>query len=249
MPPKKGKATKKKNARLSDDDDNLPQIDVQYNPDIIDGLLQELEQQMEIKCSQLQKDSDFMITSIQQAFHLELIKLPTQVKNMSLSRFKEEFGGSLETVTKGPISAPLANRTNMQKNAAPVVGTASKSTRAASKVFETPAGPKKTTGLQGLNTAMRNPREGERIYSDNGSPLGDFKTVVKAPKAGGSSLVIPPTPNVIVPLDSGAVLDMEQVDVSTLSEDLKEDALMKMQAMMNSIKMCMSKLEQGKSVM
>ena len=36
-------------------------------------------------------DVEFMATSIRQAFHLELIKLPAQVKGMPINRFKTEF--------------------------------------------------------------------------------------------------------------------------------------------------------------
>lgn len=262
MPPKKGTkaggCSKKK--RVSEDDENLPAIDVQYNPDIIDGLLQELQKQMEMKSAQVQKDADFMVTSIQQAFHLELIKLPNQVKQMPLSRFKEEFGDSLEAVTRGAmggvVGGPLSNRTNVPTSGASSkasgtsatnpFATASKTTKAQSKVFETPAGSKNGNGsAQLISTAMRHPREGEKIVSANGSPLGDFKTVVKAPKPNGS-LIVPPTPSVLVPLDSGDVLDMDSIDVSTLSKGTKEDALMKMQAMMNSIQVAMTRINGAK---
>ena len=90
---------------------------------------------------------------------------------------------------------------------------------------------------------MRNPREGEKILSVNGSPLGDFKTVIKAPKQVGS--IIPATPGVFIPLASGDVVDLENLDLDKISLDQKEDALMKMQEMMNSIQMCMSKLEKS----
>ena len=104
MPPKKGKVVnKKRGPSTSEDDDSLPKIDVQYNPDIVTGLLADLEMQLNSRCNQLQKDSDFMAISLQQAFHLELIKLPSQVKNMSLRRFRDEFGDSLEAVTRGAV--------------------------------------------------------------------------------------------------------------------------------------------------
>ena len=86
MPPKRSKATKPK-PRASEE--AITAVDVQYNPDILEGMMQDLNMDMESKCQQLQKEIDFMATSIQQAFHLELIKLPTQVKQMSLSKFKK----------------------------------------------------------------------------------------------------------------------------------------------------------------
>ena len=134
-----------------------------------------------------------MVSSITQAFHLELIKLPTQVKQMSLSRFQEEFGDSLAAVARGAINGgtlgpPLSNRTNnipIAKTTTNPYGTVSKSTKSTSKVFETPSSNKTNGGTQLLSTAMRQPREGEKIVSANGSPLGDFQTVVKAPKPAG----------------------------------------------------------------
>lgn len=238
MAPKKVKAGKKSEPRTSDDADNLQPIDVQYNPEIIDGLLGELEQQVEAKCSQLQKDSDFMTISIQQAFHLELIKLPTQVKNMSLARFKEEFGDSLEAVTRSAIGG-MSRAGGSVKNPAPF-GSAVKGSNQSSKVFQTPSG---NRPLNPISTVMRNPKEGEKLLSLNGSPLGDFKTAVKASKQGPGSLIVPPTPGVFIPLESGDIIDMENMDVSTLSKDHKEDALIKMQLMMDSIQNCMAKLK------
>ena len=78
-------------------------MDIAYNPDIITSVLSDMELQLEKKCEQLQKDADFMCTSMQRTFHLELIKLPSQVKKMSLKKFKNEYGESLEAVTKSTI--------------------------------------------------------------------------------------------------------------------------------------------------
>ena len=75
--------------------------------------------------------------------------------------------------------------------------------------------------------------------------MGDFQTVVKAPKSTGP-LIVPPTPAVIVPLDSGDVLDMDAVDVSTLSQDKKDDALAKMQAMMAAMQTAMQRIQAAK---
>ena len=197
---------------------------------------------MEAKCSQLQKDSDFMTISIQQAFHLELIKLPTQVKNMSLARFREEFGDSLEAVTRSAIGGNrnLKGNTFGGSNPAPF-GSAVKGQSQSSKVFQTPVGNQRPAN-QIISTVMRNPKEGEKLLSLNGSPLGDFQTVVKASKGPGT-MIVPPTPGVFIPLDSGDIIDMENMDVSALSKDHKEDALIKMQMMMDSIQNCMAKLK------
>jgi Nbl1 / Borealin N terminal/Cell division cycle-associated protein 8 len=243
MPSKRGKSsTGKSDARTSDDAESLLPIDVQYNPKIVDGLLYELMQQVDTKCTQLQKDSDFMTMSIQQAFHLELIKLPTQVKNMSLARFKEEFGDSLEAVTRSAIGG-LANKSVAMKSNTSTFGSAVKSNRPNIKVFQTPSGGQKGQ-FNSISTVMRNPREGEKILSSNGSPLGDFRTVVKASKPGGG--VIPATPGVFIPLDSGDVIELSSIDISSLSKDHKDDALAKMQAMMASIQNCIVKIEKSK---
>ena len=241
MPPKKVL----KEVRKSDGDDIVPNIDVQYNPDIINGLLEELALHVDSKCQQLQKDTDFMATSLRQAFHLELIKLPTQVKNMPLSRFREEFGDSLEAVTRGAMNGmntkKIAQSTTVQ-------GSAVKSSRNAPKVFQTPSHGRhgNSTILDTTTKLPRGPKEGERILSANGSPLGEFSTVVKAPKQNSMVAMVPPTPGVFVPLQTGEILDLGSVDVDTLPQTIKEDALEKMQAMMSNMQALMSKLGKPK---
>lgn len=199
------------------------QIDVQYNPDIVASLLADLHSQVESKCNQIQKDSDFMVTSIRQAFNLELIKLPTQVKTMSLKKFKLEFGESLEAVTKGVMASHGK-------------------TTASKQVFQTPSHRGKMVA-QTPGGSLRNPKEGETILSINGSPLGEFQTVKKAPKAAGSSIV-PPTPGVFVPLSNGEIIDMDDVDIENMTQENKEDAMAKMQAVMANMQSLMNKLQQ-----
>lgn len=219
MAPNKKTKTKKKNPRL-EDDENVSSIDLQYNPDILDGILQDIELQMESKCSQIKKDVDFMATSILQAFHLELIKLPNQVKTMTLRRFREEYGDSLEAVTRGTIGGQSLNSKKPLTNPS---------------IYQTPS-----SKYVNLSTPARNPREGEIILSRNGSPLGQFSTAVKAPKPS-SSLTVPPTPGVFVPLASGEVIDLESVE--DLPDELKEDALLKMQEMVSKVQSLMAKIK------
>jgi hypothetical protein len=219
MAPNKKTKTKKKNPRL-EDDDVVSHIDIQYNPDIVDGLLQDIETQLEGRCLQIKKDVDFMATSIQQTFHLELIKLPNQVKTMTLRRFREEYGDSLEAVTRGAIGQGLAG------NKKPLITNPS--------ILQTP-----TSKFVNLSTPARHPREGEQICSKNGSPLGEFSTAVKAPKSTGS--VIPQTPGVFVPLRTGDVIDLETIE--GLPEELQEDALRKMQDMVSSIQAVMARIQ------
>ena len=223
MPIKKNR-TKKKTHR-ADDEENISPIDVQYNPDIVDGLLQDIENQMEAKCSQIKKDIDFMATSVQQAFHIELIKLPNQVKQMTLRRFREEYGDSLEAVTRGAIGGKSNH-----------IATTAKKPHGYNSVFQTPSGAKGSVAA----TPARNPREGEVILSKNGSPLGHFSTVVKAAKEGENS-ILPQTPGVFVPLRSGQIVDMDSVE--SLPDDLKEDAMRKMQDMMENMQSMMKKIQ------
>lgn len=234
MPPKKGSKGKKKVARNSSDEDEitqLNQIDVQYNPEIVNNLLEDLSLQVEVKCNQIQKDADFMITSIQQAFHLELIKLPSQVKQMSIKRFKEEFGDSLEAVTRGAMVGPLTER-NINDN--------SNKNKTNHKVFQTPSHHKQHSNVP--STSLRQPKEGEFILSANGSPLGEFTTVKKAPK--NTKNLIPPTPGVFVPLSTGEIIDLEDADIENMSQENKADALNKMQNVMSNMQALMAKLSQ-----
>jgi hypothetical protein len=165
-------------------------VDVQYNPEILNSVLQDLELQVNAKCAQIQKDADFMCTSIKQAFHLELIKLPNQVKTMSLERFRSEFGDSLEAVTRGAMGmgnkvANSSSRENHNTNnrQASSSSSSSKSSTGSHKssssssnptVFQTPSGSKSKVA-QTPGTVVRKPREGEVLLSANGSPLGAYE--------------------------------------------------------------------------
>ena len=239
MPVKKGTKGKKKAARESEEEAVSP-TDVQYNPEIINGLLTDLKIQVDAKSMLIKKDVDFMATSIRQAFHLELIKLPKQVKEMSLSRFKLEFGDNLEAVTRGAMEGKRVQKDEKQT----VMMSAAKSSRSQSKVFQTPQSGRNFVMETPNTRKMRSAKEGELILSSNGSPLGEFSTVVKAPKLGGTSLV-PSTPaGVLVPLDSGEVLNLDEV--TELPEHVKEEALSKMQEMMTNMQSMMDKFRTKK---
>jgi hypothetical protein len=252
MPPKKttkAAAAVAPKARRSEEDhvpdsnaENVPPIppptlEMKYDPETIRMILRDLEDRMEAKCLQIQKETEFMATSLQQAFHLELIKIPTQVKQMPLSVFRDEYGESIEAVTRGAI---------MNKNAAMEVprgvSTKIRASSSANKAFQTPVGKTRAAGLAiPAATPSRNPRQGETILSKNGSPLGTFQTAVKAPRANNS--VIPPTPGVYVPLSSGEVVDLETI--TALPEEQRQDALLKMQQMMESMQSLMKQMEKA----
>jgi hypothetical protein len=232
MPPKKAKAGKKKLSGSDDEEENVVPVDVRYDPEAIQMILRDLEARVEAKCVQIQKETEFMATSIQQAFHLELIKIPTQVKQMQLSVFREEYGESLEAVTRGAImgrpAEPPRTSTKNTRNAA-----------AAKQVFQTPVSRRGAPGAP--PPSARNPRLGESILSQNGSPLGVFQTVVKAPKGGNA--VVAPTPGVFVPLNTGEVIDMESI--ADLSEEQKQNALQEMQKMQLQMQNLMKRIERS----
>mmetsp|Transcript_67751 Transcript_67751/g.133257 ORF Transcript_67751/g.133257 Transcript_67751/m.133257 type:complete len:241 (+) Transcript_67751:27-749(+) len=235
MPPKK-KTTKKKTARLSEEDDiRIDQIDVQYNPDIVTSLIAELGTSLEAKCSQIQQDSDFLVTSIQQDFQIELIKLPKDLKYMSIKRFKEEYGYSLEAFTRGAIGGgQLLSKANSRSDHS--FGGARS---ANSRVMQTPASSKYSS-----MSTPRMPREGEQLLSENGSPLGEFQTVKKAARPDGNSIV-PPTPGMYVPLKGGAVVDIAELDqseIENLAPAERAETLNKLEETMNNMQALMAKL-------
>lgn len=236
MPPKK-KAVKKKEPRLSEDEDiRVDQVDVQYNPDIIAQLIEELGAALETKISQVQSDSDFLATSIQQDFHLELIKLPTAVKQMSMKRFKEEFGFSTEAFTRDAIGGSFAGLNKASARADNSIGGMRGNS---SRVMQTPASSKYSSAA-----TPRLPREGELLLSENGSPLGEFQTVKKAARPGGAGIV-PPTPGVFVPLKDGVVKDISELgvqDIENLAPAERAETLNKLEETMNNMQALMEKL-------
>lgn len=232
MPPRKQRTLRKKDSE--EDDLKTSQMVVQHNPDIVQAALKDYYLLVEAKCVQLKRDADFMVTSLQHEFQCEMFKLPKQVKEMTLKQFKEEFGGSIEAVTKNAFAVP---KTGENKNF-------NIETRPHSpKAFQTPANPKKT---QAPGTLARMPREGEQLLSANGSPLGAFSTVKKPLRDNNG--IIPPTPGVFVPLKTGEVIDLESTDVETLPMEAKLEALNQMEAMMANMKMMMEKLKSSSVV-
>jgi hypothetical protein len=228
------------NRRLEEEEsgNTLPPMDVKYNPDLVASLLKDLSLATEAKCAQITNDSEFMITSMQQMFHLELIKLPTQVKQMTMKRFKEEFGCSLEAVTRGAIAGTTSSLTR------PPLDNKIDRNMARGSIYQTPMhnniGKKPLLPMQ--TPSLRNPKEGETILSVNGSPLGQFTTVKKGPKPTNST-IIPPTPGVFVPTNSGEIVGLDDIDVDNMTADAKLETFQQMQAMMENMKAMMERLQ------
>ena len=280
MPQIKNKHIDKQSGPLETGDKVKSQsIDIQFNPDMIHNLLNELQSEVNAKCLQLQKDSDSMTTSIQQAFHLELIKLPSHVKSMSLRRFRDEFGDSLEAVTRSAIKGRFNN--SSKSNLMLLAGSTSSpvSTSISTSNCETLQHQHCTASQLNITrnvlgnatriipNIIKNPRENDKMVLVNRAPTGDFKTIIdkkpqkklpknhcnKNPKNENSKInanlrannekMMQPTPGLLIPLESGDIIDMETLDLKSLSEQHREDAMMTMQIMMNNIQSAMSKIE------
>jgi hypothetical protein len=246
MPPRKGtKGATKKREEL--DDEELDNVDVKYNPEIVSNALNDLKTNTEVKCQMILRETDFLITSLQQAFHLEMIKLPANVKQMSMQQFREEFNFSLEAVTRS-VMLGAASTGNFKPPLMPH-GVSAKASHN-HHIYETPSakGRGAFNVMQTPMTAMRNPREGEVILSTNGSPLGEFTTVRKAPRGAGKGILVPPTPGVFVPLKNGDIVDIDSVDVENMPEETKLDTLQQMAMMMQNMQAMMEKLQGGSAL-
>jgi len=222
-------------------------VDVQYNPEIVNSVLKDLELQVNSKCAQIQKDADFMCTSIKQAFHLELIKLPNQVKTMSLARFRSEFGESLEAVTRGATgmgskgsvstsgsreNSNASNRLHSSSSSGAKGSLGGLHKSGSSSVYSTPSGSKSKVA-QTPGTAARRPRQGEVLLSANGSPLGAFDaaegTAVKSRSGpaqtpshhlASADNAIPPTPGTVhVPLSNGEIVVVDMQDSAGMDDE------------------------------
>ena len=204
-----------------------------YNPDIINSVLDDMEVDVNAKCAQMQKEAAFSCSSIRQSFKLELIKLPKDVKKMSLTRFREEFGDNIGNVINSTVGSNREKGRTRGSKSTGIGGSRSGS-------FQTPSG-KNRPVAQTPGTMARQPKAGELILSENGSPLGEFTATVVKEKS--KRTLIPSTPGVHVPLSDGQVLDMDNVDVAAMDTEAKEDALAKMQAMMDNMALLMEKLQ------
>ena len=249
---------------INNNDNDTKKLDPKYNPELIATLIKELGSRVDMQCNQIATETDFSILQLRNQFQLELLKLPTSVKKMSLKKFRDEFGENFSLIPGDGRAATSATSHSTTTDAsaatsksrlpfAPVpsfnsssniVASSSTSTAApmtaqkpinpANSVFETPM-------LARGNITIRAPKEGEKILSENGSPLGEFATAVKAPRPADS--IVPQTPGVFVPLKSGEVLDVENTDLQSLDPKLKADALVQMQTMMDNMKRMMDKMK------
>lgn len=242
----------------ANDDTNMKKLDPKYNPELIATLIKELGTRVDERCHQITSATDFSILQLRNQFQLELMKLPKSVKKMSLKKFRDEFGENFSLIPgdgqaipstiSNTASAAEASKSrlpfapvpsfnsssNVPSSSIPAPMTAQKPSNPTSSVFETPM-------LARGNITIRAPKEGEKILSENGSPLGEFATAVKAPRPAES--MVPQTPGVFVPLKSGEVLDVENTDLQSLDPKLKADALVQMQTMMDNMKRMMDKMK------
>jgi hypothetical protein len=243
MPVKKNKPTTKK-VRNEEEDLRVNQMVVQYNPEIVTSALEDYERLIETKIYQIQRDADFMITSLQHDFQCELFKLPKQVKEMSLKRFTEEFGGNIESVLKIGSSALMSeNRNaNIDVNSRLTNHHLGKTT-VNTNIYQTPAANRKGNNNTILNTSARLPKEGEVILSANGSPLGEFSTVKKPLRRDNDNGIIPATPGVFIPLKTGEIVDVESCDIKAMSSEMKVEAYSHMEAMMAKMQVMMNNLK------
>lgn len=193
-----------------------------------------MEVDVNAKCAQMQKEAAFSCSSIRQSFKLELIKLPKDVKKMSLTRFREEFGDNIGNVIKSTVGSNSEKGRTIGSKSTGIGGSRSGS-------FQTPSGKNnRSSALMSLETpgtSARRPKAGEMILSENGSPLGEYEdTVIKSNP--NRTLAPPATPGIHVPMTN-----FENVDVNSMDQEAKDDALAKMQAMMNSMQLLMTKLQ------
>lgn len=212
----------------------MAKVDIMYNPDIINSVLDDMEVDVNAKCAQMQKEAAFSCSSIRQSFKLELIKLPKDVKKMSLTRFREEFGDNIGNVINSTVGSNSEKGRTIGSKSTGIGGSRSGS-------FQTPSGKNnRSSALMSLETpgtSARRPKAGEMILSENGSPLGEYEdTVIKSNP--NRTLAPPATPGIHVPMTN-----FENVDVNSMDQEAKDDALAKMQAMMNSMQLLMTKLQ------
>lgn len=204
---------------------NTALVDINYDPEIMKEILITLSNSIDSKCNQIIKDSEFMITSLQQLFRLELIKLPKEIRNMTMKEFQNEFNDDLITNSNTNI-----NTLN-------------------TKLYETPM--KKNIIIPSTpNTMLRLPKQGELLISTNGSPIGAY-TVVKNPNNPSYNqneiYLVPPTPGVYINKNNNTneIIDVDTININELTKEDKIKTLKQMEDVMNNMKSMMEKLKQG----
>lgn len=130
---------------------------MRYDSEMMQARLEDLESELNLRISQLERERDQLANKIRQKFQIDMIKVPKKVATMRMADFVSQQSN------KPSSNRPFVNYPS-SNNSSIVPQTPKQASRSNYNALP-------------LQTPSRAPQEGEMVLSQNGSPLGLFSAV------------------------------------------------------------------------
>lgn len=235
MPVKK--KTTKRDILLHGDGDRLSGVNAQYDREALESRLADVQSQVDQRCADILEEARRMASSIRTKFAVEVCKLPSDVRSMSLRRFREEYNEDIAAVRKAFLTASLHGGALPSQ----VLATPSAPRSAAARVLQTPGGGTYNAQLPFTPAASRSgaaPATGKRVT--RASIRATMHAEADGHDAGASSSVVE------LQLDSGdtvTVSDADAFDPTDLPADARAEAMLQLQGMVDKLQGILGKLK------
>lgn len=202
--------------------------DENISPAFLETVISELEHENERRIKKFKRATGDMRQEFLNNFHVELLQIPRKVREMKVSHFQREFGGSVQQALKKAATFDLTSRT--------------------------PAGPNTPGRLARAAASSRAPRAGETIMSINGSPLAavpistaKLAATIKVKQGSRARLVKDTKLLVELPSGDGCVNLSEPDTLKVISDapELKGMCITQLQNLRNEISDVMNSLQEA----
>jgi len=158
------------------------------------------------------------VQSLENELNKQLVRLPPSVRKMSLKQYRDAYGGDVNEVlladiqrrlaASGVLGNPEATPANAAVHEQTPAQTVTKTGKRKAQILPSSAGgPAASVGkrkkgsnpgtpatpaacITPLRAGERPPASGERVVSENGSPLGTYEELTDEPQATGHSVRI-----------------------------------------------------------
>ncbi|CAM9894475.1 unnamed protein product, partial [Heterosigma akashiwo] len=202
--------------------------------------LEDIGNEVEIRCQKIRQEADVLSMSLKNAFHVEMVRIPKNIRSMSLKEFCETYGEDIATLLKISMESSFESQTAVKPNSR-MLATPAHHVRSVAQTPgffpQTPACPP---------TALRAPRPGELMLSANGSPLGQMGEPGTTVKLRPNSATGVATITVDLQLGDGRTVALDPTAenaAANLDGDIKKEALSKLKNLQDEIHSLLSQLE------
>ncbi len=217
----------------------------------VNAFIQDLTDQVDSRCSSIRKTADTAVMALRSALQVALMRIPKNVRKMTLEEFEEEYGGSLLEVARGgaeqQVERALGEARGGKRKEVPSTPGGARELRSACKapryggVGATPMKGCSGNDVPQTPATVRAPRRGEMVLSVDGSPLAQqdqvLATVKKMKKEDAASIALEMDTGDGTFLNIAAPGAVEQMD-----EEMKETAKSKLKNLQDEVAALMAQL-------